>query len=113
MQQTQSRRRIGMDQESAASLPLFLRMSPRGHCLSTSPMSSGGKQVAQSTAQVFNRLAAGDQANTAIFANNYGEAAAIDFFGPRYGLPPSISKAETYWLWGPRQYDGNRYTVVH
>jgi hypothetical protein len=34
--------------------------------------------------------------NIAIFANDYGEAAAIDFFGHRYGLPASLSKAEMY-----------------
>ena len=66
----------------------------------------GWEAMTQKTAQIFHGLSLQDQAHTAIFANNYGEAAAIDFFGPRYGLPPSISKAETYWLWGPRQYDG-------
>jgi len=68
--------------------------------------------MAQATAQVFHGLSPQEQAHTAIFANNYGEAAAIDFFGPRYGLPPSISKAETYWLWGPRQYDGQIVIVL-
>jgi hypothetical protein len=53
-----------------------------------------------------------EQADTAIFANDYGQAAAIDFFGPKYGLPPSISKAESYWLWGPRQYSGRTVIVL-
>jgi hypothetical protein len=52
----------------------------------------GWEAMTQTTAQIFNRLPPEDRPNTAIFANNYGEAAAIDFFGPRYGLPPSISK---------------------
>ena len=30
-----------------------------------------------------------------------GEAAAIDFFGPRYGLPKAISGHQTYFLWDP------------
>lgn len=46
------------------------------------------------------------QAHTAIFANDYGQEAAINLFSPRYGLPASISKAQTYWLWGSCAYDG-------
>lgn len=72
----------------------------------------GWEAMTQKTAQVFHGLPLQDQAHTAIFANDYGEAAAIDFFGPRYGLPSSISKAETYWLWGPRQYDGESVIVL-
>lgn len=72
----------------------------------------GWEAMTQTTAQVFHRLTPQEQAHTAIFANDYGQAAAIDFFGPRYGLPASISKAETFWLWGPRQYNGQTVIVL-
>jgi 4-amino-4-deoxy-L-arabinose transferase-like glycosyltransferase len=72
----------------------------------------GWEAMTQKTAEVFHGLSAQNQAQTAIFANDYGQAAAIDFFGPRYGLPASISKAETFWLWGPRQYDGASAIVL-
>lgn len=72
----------------------------------------GWEAMTQTTAQVFRSLTPQEQAHTAIFANDYGQAAAIDFFGPRYGLPASISKSETYWLWGPRQYDGQSVIVL-
>jgi hypothetical protein len=72
----------------------------------------GWESMTQTTAEVFHQLSPQEQARTAIFANNYGEAAAIDFFGPRYGLPASISKAETYWLWGPRQYEGQSVIIL-
>jgi 4-amino-4-deoxy-L-arabinose transferase-like glycosyltransferase len=72
----------------------------------------GWEAMTRKTADAFHSLPLQAQARTAIFANNYGEAAAIDFFGPRYGLPASISKAETYWLWGPRQYDGESVIVL-
>jgi hypothetical protein len=72
----------------------------------------GWEAMTQTTAQIFHHLPPQEQPHTAIFANDYGEAAAIDFFGPRYGLPASISKAETYWLWGPRQYDGLSVIVL-
>lgn len=72
----------------------------------------GWEAMTEKTAEAFHSFPLQAQAHTAIFANNYGEAAAIDFFGPRYGLPASISKAETYWLWGPRQYDGESVIVL-
>ena len=36
------------------------------------------------------------------FGNNYGEAAAIDVFGRRLGLPPAISGHNNYYIWGPQ-----------
>jgi hypothetical protein len=41
------------------------------------------------------------------FANNYGEAAAVDIFGKPWGLPPSISTHNNYYLWGPRGHVGS------
>ena len=38
---------------------------------------------------------------------NYGEAAAIDIYGSRLGLPPAISGHNNYWIWGPRGHDGS------
>jgi hypothetical protein len=36
---------------------------------------------------------------------------AIDFFGPRYGLPRAVSPHKSCWLWGPHGYDGNTAIV--
>lgn len=63
------------------------------------------EQVA-AVARVYHSLSPEEQAKTAIFCGNYGQAAAIDFFGPRYGLPKSISGHQNYFLWGPRDYTG-------
>jgi hypothetical protein len=35
-----------------------------------------------------------------ILAGNYGEAAAVDLYGPAYGLPAAISGIDSYWLRG-------------
>src|SRR5205823_6605423 len=66
----------------------------------------GWPELAGAVAKVFASLPPGDQAHTAIVAGNYGEAAAIDFFGPRHGLPPALSGHNQYSLWGPRDRDG-------
>ncbi|MDE1177857.1 MAG: glycosyltransferase family 39 protein [Edaphobacter sp.] len=72
----------------------------------------GWEEMVRRTAQVYRSLPESERADTAIFGNNYGEAAAIDFFGPRYGLPPAIGKNESYWLWGPREYTGSTVIVL-
>jgi len=72
----------------------------------------GWEQMAAETAKIFHSLPADEQRNTAIFANDYNEAGAIDFFGPKYGLPPAISKDVTYFLWGPRDYTGKIVIVL-
>jgi len=72
----------------------------------------GWENMARETARVYNSLSPEEQARAAIFANNYGEAGAIDYFGPRLGLPKSICNHQSYWLWGPRDYDGTIVIVL-
>jgi 4-amino-4-deoxy-L-arabinose transferase-like glycosyltransferase len=64
------------------------------------------EEMAHAVARVYYTLTPEEQAKTAIFTDNYGEAAAIDFFGPKYGLPKAISGHQSYFLWGPRGYTG-------
>jgi len=45
-----------------------------------------------------------------VFTASYGEAGAIDLYGPRMGLPPASSGHNTYWLWGPP--DGEPVLIV-
>jgi hypothetical protein len=63
-------------------------------------------------ARVYDTLSPDEQARTAIYGNNYGQAAAIDFFGPRYGLPKAISGHQNYFLWGPRNYTGEIVILI-
>jgi hypothetical protein len=72
----------------------------------------GWDEMTQRVAAYYHTLSPEEQQKTAIFGNNYGEAAAIDFFGPRYGLPKSIGGHQSYWLWGPRDYTGESLIVL-
>jgi len=58
------------------------------------------QEMVQAVVRVYQTLTPEERAKTAIFTNNYGEAAAIDFFGPKYGLPKAISGHQSYFLWG-------------
>ncbi len=57
-------------------------------------------------ARVYQSLTPEQRAQAVILASNYGEAGAIDFFGPRYGLPHSICFQGTYWFFGPGEKPG-------
>ncbi len=72
----------------------------------------GWEDLARRVARVYDSLPPAERARCAIFAHNYGEAGAIDFFGPRYGLPPAISPHNNYWLWGTRGATGEVLIIV-
>jgi hypothetical protein len=72
----------------------------------------GWKEMAATVAGVYEGLPANVRARTCIFAQNYGQAGAIDLFGPRYGLPPAISGHQAYFLWGPRGCTGASMIVM-
>jgi len=60
----------------------------------------------------FHSLSPEEQSVTAIGAPNYGQAGAIDLFGPKYGLPKSISSSNNFWIWGPRNYTGESVILL-
>jgi Dolichyl-phosphate-mannose-protein mannosyltransferase len=72
----------------------------------------GWEDMAAAVARVYNALPADIRTRTAIFGQNYGQAGAIDLFGPKYGLPPAISGHQNYFLWGPRGATGESMIVM-
>jgi hypothetical protein len=72
----------------------------------------GWEEMTRTVAGVYNSLPPEERARCAVFARNYGEAGAIDFFGARYGLPKAIGKHQNYFLWGPREYTGECVITV-
>jgi hypothetical protein len=72
----------------------------------------GWEEMARVVAKAYNGLPPTVRAKTAIFGQNYGQAGAIDLFGPRYGLPPAISGHQSYFFWGPRGYTGESMIVM-
>jgi len=72
----------------------------------------GWEEMTATVARVYNSLPPEVRAKTAIFGQNYGQAGAIDLFGPKYGLPPAISGHQNYFYWGPREYTGESMIVM-
>jgi hypothetical protein len=85
-------------------LPIAVPRSEHGHMGAPLPQhyadEFGWQEMVAATAQVYHSLTPQEQTKTAIFANNYGEAGAIDFFGPNFGLPKAISGHQNYFLLG-------------
>ena len=81
-------------------------------CRSGLPTSLAGRRWSRRLRSVYNSLPPEERARTAIFSNGWGEAAAVDFYGPRYGLPQAISKHNSYWIWGPGNYDGSTVIIL-
>ena len=72
----------------------------------------GWEQMVGSVAHVYHHLRPEDEKRAAIFCQNYGEAGAIDFFGPKLGLPPAISGHQNYFLWGTRDWTAEVVLVL-
>ncbi|MGA9554106.1 MAG: hypothetical protein WBR30_17805, partial [Candidatus Sulfotelmatobacter sp.] len=74
----------------------------------------GWEEIVAETTVAWNRLSPDERQDEAcgIFAQDYGQAGAIDFLGRRYGLPRSLSGHQSWFLWGPRGYSGNCMIVL-
>src|SRR5215208_5907457 len=57
----------------------------------------GWENMVATVAGVYDSLPVEDRSTACVFTANYGEAGAIDFFGPKFGLPEAISGHNSYY----------------
>jgi 4-amino-4-deoxy-L-arabinose transferase-like glycosyltransferase len=72
----------------------------------------GWEDLVAEVARVWARLTPAEREQAAIWGSFYGPAAAVDYFGPRYGLPKAISGHQNYYLWGPGKADGQLLIAI-
>jgi 4-amino-4-deoxy-L-arabinose transferase-like glycosyltransferase len=72
----------------------------------------GWEEMARAVAEAWRALPPEDRARCRVFAQNYGEAGAIDFFGRRLGLPRVLCGHNSYWHWGTHGWDGSVMLVI-
>ena len=105
----------------ARTLPFKLPVMEHSHARAALPQwysdQFGWKEIADEAVVAWNRIPADERGSDpskdcGIFAQDYGQAGAIDFFDRKLGLPPALSADRTYWLWGPRGYSGNCLIVA-
>ena len=72
----------------------------------------GWQEQVGSLAAVYKSLPPAEQAQAAILAYNYGQASAVNYFGPRFGLPRAISGHNQFGFWGPGNASGSLVVVI-
>ncbi|BCS35606.2 hypothetical protein TBR22_A48400 [Luteitalea sp. TBR-22] len=72
----------------------------------------GWETLADDVARAVATLSPAERAAAKIFTQNYGEAGALEYYGPSRGLPPVISGHNAYWHWGPGADTGGPLIVV-
>jgi len=98
------------------TLPFKLPVMEHSHARAVLPQwyadQFGWQEIVDETAVAWNQLSPSERGDCGIFAQDYGQAGAIDFIGRRYGLPRSLSGHQTWFLWGPRNYSGKCLIVL-
>jgi hypothetical protein len=61
----------------------------------------GWPSEVQLIAGVWRALPSAERGRATLLAGNYGEAGAVERYGPALGLPAVYSGANNFWLWGP------------
>jgi 4-amino-4-deoxy-L-arabinose transferase-like glycosyltransferase len=72
----------------------------------------GWEAMAASVADVHRPLAEQGQGQVLLLAENYGEAGALELFGPKHGLPAVISPHNTYHLWSSARDGAQTYIAI-
>lgn len=72
----------------------------------------GWEDFAERVARAYQSLPEEERSKAGIFAQNYGEAGALDVHGKRFNLPPALSGHQNYFLWGPQGFTGEVLIVI-
>jgi hypothetical protein len=100
-------------------LPLSLPILPAS-TLATVPLQNvnynlgemvGWPHMVGQIGAVYRSLRAAERGHAAILTSNYGEAGAVDLYGPAIGLPDAFSGHNSFWSWG-RPLDTTTTAVV-
>jgi hypothetical protein len=60
----------------------------------------GWPELVETVAKIRDTLPINERGHLGILAANYGEAGAIDLYGPQYGLPNAVSGVNSFWQRG-------------
>jgi len=67
----------------------------------------GWPEFVDTLASVYRTLSPAERKACLIYVRNYGEAAAIEFFGRPYALPQPACAHNSYWYWKPQGWNGS------
>lgn len=105
---------FGLTAQAVILLPIALPVLPES-AMARSQLPSirkdfadtvGWHDLVSQVAHVYESLSPADRTRAVILTNNYGEAGAINTYGPALGLPAAVSGELSYYYWKPRSLDG-------
>jgi hypothetical protein len=68
------------------------------------------EDIARKVSFAYESLDSTEKAHTLLFCDNYGEAGAVNYYGPKYHLPPAYSDNASFLYWMPANFD--RFDVL-
>lgn len=73
---------------------------------------TGWKELAELANVAYKRLDSLQQKQCILFANNYGQAGALDFYGKKYHLPSPICLNDSYIFWAPDSVNATNFIIT-
>jgi hypothetical protein len=62
-------------------------------------------EMTEKVGRAYTSLDSTEKTHTLLFCDNYGQAGAVNYYGPKYHLPPAYSDNASFLYWMPRDYD--------
>jgi hypothetical protein len=72
---------------------------------------TGWNELAKLASVAYNELNDEQKKSCTIFANNYGQAGAFDFYGKRYNLPAPVCLNDSYIFWAPDSLSSANFII--
>jgi hypothetical protein len=72
----------------------------------------GWEEMAKTVSRVYMLLPESERKSTAVVANNYGEAASIEYYRKKYPLPKVLCGHNSYWLWSKDSLGGVKTIII-
>jgi 4-amino-4-deoxy-L-arabinose transferase-like glycosyltransferase len=72
----------------------------------------GWKEITEKTASAYSTLSNEEKKRTIIFADNYGQAGALHFYGKKYNLPTAYSDNASFLYWLPENLHIDNLIIV-
>lgn len=105
---------VALALQALVLLPLALPLLPES-TMATSSLAAARKDFADTVgwhdlvaqvAAIYSGMPPSERRSVVILTDNYGEAGALNTYGPRYGLPVAYSGELSYYYWRPVALDG-------
>jgi hypothetical protein len=72
---------------------------------------TGWKELAILASYAFNKLDSNQKKDCIVYANDYGQAGALDFYGKKYHLPTPVCMSDSYIFWAPDSLTASNFII--